>query len=104
MLQWCSYLPVAFAEKAMATESLDVEYSALEDGWTSFGDGDSWTTTSVIVTDAAIGVLSEEHFAIEISVRNSRVGGSAGGGVADKEWVDGSCRFVAVSFAKSYGY
>ncbi len=82
----------------MATESLDVKYSALEDGWASFGDGDGWTTTTVIVTDATIGVLSEEHFAIEVSIGYGWVGGSAGGGVADEEWVDGSCRFVAGCF------
>ncbi len=63
---------------------LDVEYSALEDGWTSFGDGDGWTTTAVIVTDATIGVLGEEHFAVVVGVGYGRVGRSAGSGVAYK--------------------
>ena len=82
----------------MATESLDVEDPALKDGGASFGNGDGGSAAAVVVTDATIGVLGEEHFAIEISVRNSRVGGSAGGGVADEEWVDGSCRYVAGCF------
>ena len=77
----------------MATKSLDIKYPALEDGGASFGDGDGWTTTTVIVTDATIGVLGEEHFAIEVGVGYSRVGGSAGGRVACELWVDGSCRF-----------
>ena len=75
---------VAFTEKAMATESLDVEYPALEDGGASFGDGDGWTATTVIVTDATIGILGEEHFAIAVGVWYGRVGWSTGSGVADK--------------------
>ncbi len=82
----------------MATESLDVKYPALEDGWATFGDGDGGSAAAVVVTDATIGVIGEEHFAIEVSVGNSRVGGSAGCGVACELWVDGSCRFVAGVF------
>ena len=63
---------------------LDVKYSALEDGGASFGDGDGWTTTAVIVTDATIGVLGEEHFAVVVGVGYGRVGRSAGSGVAYK--------------------
>ena len=77
-------MPVAFAEKAMATESLDVEYSALEDGGTTFFDSDGGATSAIVVTNAAIGVLGEEHFAIEVGVGYGRVGGSAGGGIAYK--------------------
>ena len=68
----------------MATESLDVEYPALEDGGASFGDGDGGPAAAVIVTDATIGVLGEEHFAIEVSVGYCRVGRSAGSGVTYK--------------------
>ena len=50
---------VAFAEKAMATESLDVEDPALKDGGAPFGDGDGGSATTVIVTDATIGILGE---------------------------------------------
>ena len=66
----------------MATESLDVEDPALKDGGASFGDGDGGSAAAVVVTDATIGVLGEEHFAIEVSVGYSRVWGSAGSGVA----------------------
>ena len=84
MLQWCSYLPVAFAEKAMATESLDVEDPALKDGGASFGNGDGGSAAAVVVTDATIGVLGEEHFAIVVGIGYGRVGWSTGSGVAHK--------------------
>ena len=42
----------------MATESLDVKYPALEDGWATFGDGDGGSAAAVVVTDATIGVFS----------------------------------------------
>ena len=77
---------------------LDVKHSALEDCGASFGNGDGGATSAIVVTDATIGVLGEEHFAIVVGVGNRRVGGSTGGGVSDEEWVDGSCRFVAGCF------
>ncbi len=82
----------------MATESLDVEDPALKDGRASFFDGDGGSATTVVVTDATIGILGEEHFAIEVGVGYGRVGGSAGSGVACELWVDRSCRFIAGCF------
>ena len=63
---------------------LDVKHSALEDGGTSFFDGDGWATTAIVVTDATIGILGEEHFAIVVGVGYGGVGRSTGSGVADK--------------------
>ncbi len=77
---------------------LDVKHPTLEDGGASFFDGNGWTTATIVVTDAAIGVLGEEHFSIEVSIRYARVGGSAGPGVTDKQWVDGSFQFVSGRF------
>ena len=77
---------------------LDVKHSSLEDGRASFFDSDGRAAATVVVTDAAIGVLGEEHFASEVGIRYARVGGSARGGVAYKQWVDGFFRFVSGCF------
>ena len=63
---------------------LDVKYSALEDGGASFFDGDGGSATAIVVTDATIGILGEEHFAIVVGVGYGGVGRSTGSGVADK--------------------
>ena len=68
----------------MATKSLDIKYPALEDGGASFGDGDCGSAASVIVTDATIGVLGDEHFGTVICVGYGGVGWGAGSGVANK--------------------
>ena len=77
---------------------LDVKHSSLEDGGPSFFDSDGGAAATIVVTDAAIGVLGEEHFAIVISIGYSRVGGSTGRGVTYKQWVDGCFRFVSGCF------
>ncbi len=71
---------------------LDVKYSALEDGGASFFDGDGGTTTAIVVADATIGVLSDEHFCTIIGIWYGRVGRCAGGGVTCVLRVDGILR------------
>ena len=61
---------------------LDVEDPALEDGGASFFDGDGGTATAVVVTDATIGVLSDEHFGTVIGIGYCGVGWGAGVGVS----------------------
>ena len=78
------FFAVAFAKKLRLLKVLDVENASFEDGGASFFDGNGGAAAAIVVTDAAIGVLGEEHFAIKVSIRYARVWGSAGPGVTYK--------------------